>query len=442
MGRGGPRFLAFFEQLGRNERRRAWRRSKTPTCSPNESLWNNPARSARRKYGSPQDNRRGFDCIAIATVLATLLAATVNGAELPAEIQVDRLLVQAERESREGDYWSAVLTLERVLETAEEYGLATPSTFWFRQASALSNAGLHESAMEASTRYLREAGRDGQHYQAALELLDAAEVAFKAEARREAARAQAAAERAVREAEARRAAITPSTPEMVAIPAGEFRMGCVTGRQCTSIEKPIREVQIESFELSKYEVTFAQWDRCVEYGGCRGVKDGGWGRDDRPVIHVTWGDAQAYVAWLSREMGETYRLPSEAEWEYAARARTETLYGWGNERGRGQANCDGCRCVNCGDRTSPAGSFPQNPFGLHEMYGNALEWVQDCWHDSYREAPADGTARETDACTARVARGGAWDHKPKQLRAAARWGIHVTRDYRGLGFRVARTLDQ
>ena len=377
----------------------------------------------------------------IAMVFVMLFGAPASGAELPPEIQVDRLLVQAERESREGNHWSAVFTLERVIEVSEEHGLAIPSAFWFRQASAFENAGLHERAVEASTRYLNETGRDGEHYQAALELLDAAEVGL-AEARWEEAQAKAAAERAAREAEARRAAIAPSVPEMVAIPAGTFRMGCVTGRQCRSSERAIREVRLESFEISKHEVTFTQWDVCAEYGGCRWAKDEDWGRNDRPVIHVTWDDAQAYVAWLSKEMGETYRLPSEAEWEYAARAGTETIYSWGNERGRGLANCDGCRCVHCGDRSSPVGSFPHNPFGLQDMHGNVSEWVKDCWNDSHEGGPTDGTPRETGDCSARVLRGGSWANEPKLDRAATRWGRYTHREYSDLGFRIARTLDR
>ena len=282
-----------------------------------------------------------------AVALAALPAPVSGGEELPLEIQVDRLLVQAEREIKDGEHWSALFTFERILAVCEEHGLDIPAEFWFRQAGVLHSAGLHERAIEASTRYLKEAGREGEHYRAVLEILDAAEVGL-AEARREEARAKAAAEDAAREAEARRAAIAPSVPEMVVVPAGTFRMGCVTGLQCRSGERPVREVRVETFELSKHEVTFKQWDACVQYGRCRWVEDEGWGRNDRPVIHVTWDDAQAYVGWLSRETGEAYRLPSEAEWEYAARAGTESIYSWGNQRGRSLANCDGCRCASCG----------------------------------------------------------------------------------------------
>ena len=130
---------------------------------------------------------------------------------------------------------------------------------------------------------------------------------------------------------------------MVVIPAGRFRMGCLSddGCYCRSNEKPVREVVIASFALSKHEVTFAQWDACVSGGGCGHhlPNDQGWGRTDRPVVNVSWEDAQSYVSWLSRETGEAYRLPTEAEWEYAARAGTTTKYSWGNEIGVNRANC-------------------------------------------------------------------------------------------------------
>ena len=131
-------------------------------------------------------------------------------------------------------------------------------------------------------------------------------------------------------------------PEMVVIPAGRFRMGCLSNDDaCRDDEKPVREVVIASFALSKHEVTFAQWDACVSGGGCGGHRpeDVGWGRADRPVVNVSWEDAQSYVSWLSRQTGEEYRLPTEAEWEYAARAGTTTKYSWGNEIGKNRANC-------------------------------------------------------------------------------------------------------
>ena len=258
--------------------------------------------------------------ITLALVVAILLASIANGTELPPEIQVDRLLIQAERQSQEGNHWSAVFTLERVVAVAEEHGLEIPTAFWFRQARAFQDAGLHERAIEASTRYLQEAGREGQHHRAALELLDAAEVAL-AEARREEARAKAAAERAAIEAEARRAAIALASPEMVSIP---------------------RSYDVPAFEISKYEVTFAQWDACVEYGTCNWVGDEGWGRGSRPVINVSWNNARTFVFWLSAATGRQYRLPSTKEWTLAALGGSKTRYSWGRKVGHNRANCRGC----------------------------------------------------------------------------------------------------
>ena len=139
----------------------------------------------------------------------------------------------------------------------------------------------------------------------------------------------------------------PDCPEMVVIPAGRFRMGCVSGLDCDNDEKPVRTVRIDAlFALSAHEVTFSEWDACVSAGGCGGHRpdDRGWGRGDRPVINVSWDDARSYVAWLSSQTGAEYRLPSEAEWEYAARAGTATKYSWGNEIGSNRANCHGGEC--------------------------------------------------------------------------------------------------
>ncbi len=368
-------------------------------------------------------------------MLIALAISPCLGQELPPEIQIDRLLVQAERETGGGEHWSAAITLERILELYAAHDLEIPSAFWFRQAGVLQAAGLHEQAVEASTRYLQEAGREGEHYQAVLRILDAAEVDL-AEARRAEARARAEAERAEREAAARAEAIAASVPELVVIPAGAFRMGCVTGRRCEDWETPVREVSVQSFEIFRNEVTFAQWDVCVEYGACRWVPDEGWGRADRPVIGVTWHDAQAYVSWLRRETGGAYRLPTEAEWEYAARAGAETRTIWGNSVRRDQANWDA-------DRTRAVGSYAANGFGLNDMFGNVGEWVEDCWHDSYRGAPSDGSAWVDPECSSRVWRGGAWaSREARNLGAANRWRREPDQSYVYVGFRIARTLDR
>ena len=194
--------------------------------------------------------------------------------------------------------------------------------------------------------------------------------------------------------------------------------------------------------MSKYEVTFAQWDACVLGGGCGGHRPGdeGWGRGNRPVINVSWNDMQLYVKWLSERTGRTYRLPTEAEWEYAARAGTATKYSWGNDIGRNLANCNGCGSQWDVNRTAPVGSFPANAFGLHDMHGNVWERVLDCWNGSYRGAPADGSAWLSGRCGQRVLRGGSWLNYSGDLRSANRhWNGPGYRSS-GSGFRVARTL--
>jgi len=220
----------------------------------------------------------------------------------------------------------------------------------------------------------------------------------------------------------------PDCPEMVVLPAGATRLA--SGLDVT-IAAP--------FAVGKFEVTFAQWDACVAQGGCsHRPDDRGWGRGRQPVMNVNWDDAQQYVAWLSRTTGKTYRLLSEAEWEYAAQA------GSGREQvaqaGANQANCDGCGSRWDNKQTAPVGSFAANAFGLHDMLGNVWEWTADCWNESHARAASDGSARITGDCSRRVLRGGSWSVNPGDARSAYR--VRVTTDGRNvnLGFRVARTL--
>ena len=160
------------------------------------------------------------------------------------------------------------------------------------------------------------------------------------------------------------------------------------------------------------------------------------------MINVSWEDAQAYAAWLSDETGEAYRLPSESEWEYAARAGTATRYSWGQDIGRNQANCNGCGSRWDADETAPAGSFAPNAWGLHDMHGNVYEWVEDCWHENYARAPRDGSAWTSGGnCGRRVLRGGSWVVDPAFLRSANRNFVDAGARRGGNGFRVSRTLD-
>ena len=206
-------------------------------------------------------------------------------------------------------------------------------------------------------------------------------------------------------------------PEMVVIPAGRFRMGDLTGVEWDS-EKPVHEVVIaRPFAVSKYEVTFEDYDRFTHPNK---VDDKGWGRGRRPVVNVSWDDATEYAAWLSAQTGKRYRLPAEAEWEYAARAGTTTQYAWGNDIGRNRANCDNDYCGDQWEYTAPVGSFAGNAWGLHDMHSNVWEWVQDCWNDSYAGAPSDGSAWKSGNCGLRVIRGGSWNYTPWNLRSALR----------------------
>ena len=236
----------------------------------------------------------------------------------------------------------------------------------------------------------------------------------------------------------------PDCPELVVVPPGSFEMGSPPGEAGWSgDEGPVHRVAIaKPFAVGVYEVTFAEWDACVDGGGCNGHRpsDKGWGRGSRPVMDVSWRDAKRYVEWLSSKTGAKYRLPSESEWEYAARAGTKTRYWWGDEVGRNRANCYGCGSRWDGERTAPAGSFSPNGFGLHDVHGNVGEWVGDCLNVGYEGAPTDGCAWESGDCSRRMLRGGSWFGRPWRLRSADRYGSITGLRVGYVGFRVARTL--
>ncbi len=263
-------------------------------------------------------------------------------------------------------------------------------------------------------------------------------------------------------------------PVMVELPPGGFVMGRAEGedrrlgldrepdRPEFSRERERPRVRIEfghRFAIGKYEVTFDEWDRCVAAGGCDyRPTDRGWGRGDRPVIHVSYLDAGMYLAWLAEVTGRPYRLPSSAEWEYAARAGTTTARWWGDEVGSGHAVCEECGLEWEVGSTAPTGSLPPNPWGLHDMLGNVSELAADCWTSTYDEVPTDGSpVREASRhwsegrCLRPTWRGGAFSYFRWTVRAAWRsgGGILATAEERhahpqvggGTGFRVALTLD-
>ncbi len=231
-------------------------------------------------------------------------------------------------------------------------------------------------------------------------------------------------------------------PEMVVVPSGSFLMGSPVGVGQTR-ERPQRTVTFaRPFAVGRFEVTFAEWDACVNAGVCprqdhdldQGA-DLGWGRDRRPVINVGWPAAKTYVRWLSTTTGQTYRLLSEAEWEYAARAGTTTLYSTGETITTDDANFS-----DEVSRTVPVGSYLPNAFGLYDMHGNVGEWVEDCLSDTYSGAPIDGSAWTPDNCSWRIFRGGDWYSSSERVRSANR-GWSDTDYWDGhRGFRVARML--
>ncbi len=230
----------------------------------------------------------------------------------------------------------------------------------------------------------------------------------------------------------------PDFPELVVLPAGRFLMGSPENEEGRRVnEGPRHEVTIaQPFAVGRYPVTFAEWDAFVAAGGTRHKPDDeGWGRSHQPVIHVSWDDAQAYVAWLRDQTGQPYRLLSEAEWEYAARASTQTRYPWGYAPGKNLANFDGSGSQWSKRHTSPVGSFAPNGLGLHDMIGNVWEWVQDTWQDNYQGAPDDGRAWEKSK-DSRVVRCGSWVLDSNFCRAAARAGLKPGLRSIDLGFRV------
>ena len=226
-------------------------------------------------------------------------------------------------------------------------------------------------------------------------------------------------------------------PEMVWIAAGSFRMGDIQGGGGDD-EKPVHRVSVGRFAMGKYEVTFAEYDKFANATRRDKPNDRGWGRDNRPVINVSWHDAVAYAEWLSSETGQTYRLPTEAEWEYAARAGTETKYWWGNKIGRNKANCDGCGSQWDNKQTAPVGSFEPNSFGLHDTAGNVWEWTCSEYEGKYK-GKEKRCLSKNHANNARLClRGGSWYVYAWRVRSANRIVWRPSLRYDFWGFRAAR----
>jgi formylglycine-generating enzyme required for sulfatase activity len=245
-------------------------------------------------------------------------------------------------------------------------------------------------------------------------------------------------------------------PELVPIAAGEFNMGATPGEQgAEEDEGPPHRVTIgKPFAIGKYEVTHDEWDACVAERACERAADEGWGRGRRPVIHVNHAQAMAYTQWLSKKTGKTYRLPSEAEWEYAARAGSQEAQAWGVQAARAcefsnvydqaamQKYRFGWRAFPCDDQqveTAPVGSYAPNAFGLYDMLGNVWEWVADCYAP-YSATPTDGSAHTASGCDKRMSRGGSWNVFPIWVRYSYRYGLEPPLRSSNLGLRVVREL--
>ncbi|MES3022146.1 MAG: SUMF1/EgtB/PvdO family nonheme iron enzyme [Pseudomonadota bacterium] len=232
-------------------------------------------------------------------------------------------------------------------------------------------------------------------------------------------------------------------PEMVVVPAGSVMIGSPESEAGRSPSESQHLVTIaKQFAVGKYTVTFEQWDACLADGGCGAHRpaDEGWGRARRPVVNVSWNDAQLYVKWLSAKTGQRYRLLYGAEWEYAARAGTTTARHWGAEIGKGMANCVGCGSQWEGTQTAPVGSFAPNQFGLYDMLGNVWQLTEDCY-DERDGATIDGSVPRGGECGEdRLVRGGEWGQPAQHARAAGRIAAIASWRIRSIGFRVARAL--
>lgn len=229
-------------------------------------------------------------------------------------------------------------------------------------------------------------------------------------------------------------------PRLVYVRGGEFTMGNLADPWVQD-ENPTHHVRLGSFWAGQFEVTFEEYDAFVAATNRRRPNDNGFGRGDRPVINVTWDDAVAYTRWLSEQTGATYRLPSEAEWEYLARAGSKTDYWWGSSPGINRANCFNCSSQWDGRVTAPVGTFRPNDYNIYNTAGNVMEWVQDCYRPNYRHSSGDATPWERSGCTSRTARGGAYNRPAQSMRSSKREEIDQSTAIPNLGFRVVRDIN-
>jgi formylglycine-generating enzyme required for sulfatase activity len=341
---------------------------------------------------------------------------------------------------------AAAAAAEATARAAEERAAAAEAERAASERAAAERAARQAAAEAAAEEDARKAAAEEASRRAAAEAA-AAEKARQAAAKATA--AAAAAEAARQAAHAKVAGTAPSTvktfrdcdgcPEMIALAPGSFTMGSKGG---DASEHPAHKVTIAyPFAISRFEVTVAEWKACHAAGGCDYLPTRKGMTATSPIYNLSWLDTQKYVKWLSKKTGQAYRLPSEAEWEYAARAGTKTEYWWGDDIGKGNANCRDCGGEWTSKRPAAVDSFAANAFGLQGMNGSVWEWVGDCWFDSYDGAPGDGSARSRKNCQSRVLRGGSWRNDPSYARSASRFNYDNDVRYVLNGFRVVRPMN-
>jgi formylglycine-generating enzyme required for sulfatase activity/class 3 adenylate cyclase len=225
-------------------------------------------------------------------------------------------------------------------------------------------------------------------------------------------------------------ALAVREPEMNMLRGGSFTMG--SSDDVT--ERPTHQVTIKPFAMSLYPISVGDWNRCAAAKACAFAATG---QDDAPVTNVSWTDAKQFVAWLAAATKKAFRLPSESEWEYAARAGTQTKYWWGDQFQSGMANCKNCTDIPAAEQPVKSGSFKPNPFGLYDMGGGVDQWVEDCWHKNYQGAPADGSAWVESECASHVIRSGSWRNDARYVRPSNRDSYDTNVRYPTHGFRVA-----
>jgi formylglycine-generating enzyme required for sulfatase activity/class 3 adenylate cyclase len=222
-------------------------------------------------------------------------------------------------------------------------------------------------------------------------------------------------------------------PETITLPGGTFAMGS----NDDATEKPIHQVTLKRFAIGKYPVSIREWNACAAANACAFTATG---NDDAPITNASWSDARQFAAWLAETTGKPYRLPTEAEWEYAARGGTRSKYWWGEQLQPGLAGCKNCTDVAAAEMPGRVGSFKANPFGLYDMGGTVDQWVEDCWHKNYQGAPVDGSAWAEDNCPSHVLRSGSWRNDARYVRPSNRDSYDTNVRYPTHGFRIALTL--